>query len=183
MNLKYFFYSLFLSAIITVSACTNSQKSNSSTVIETTQKEKLDTADARLAHDISVFCTLQIKTATLAQTQATTQKVKDFGKQNTEIYSRLNNDLNRISESYKINLPATLSEKDNGNLNQLSAIKGASFDHAYLLEMLKFHNIMIREINAAKNIQCVPLKMFVVRNQGAIIKQAYALSDLKEQTP
>lgn len=62
-------------------------------------------------------------------------------------------------------------------------MKKSAFDHVYLLQMLKDHNATIREMNAAKNIQCAPLKTFVLSNQAAIIKQAYALAALKETTP
>ncbi|RYE22752.1 MAG: DUF4142 domain-containing protein [Sphingobacteriaceae bacterium] len=91
--------------------------------------------------------------------------------------------LNRVSENYAVALPASLSATATKELQDLKAIKEASFDHAYLLQMLKDHNKMIRENNAAKHIQCMPVKLFVVSYQGTILKQAYALADLKGQTP
>lgn len=96
---------------------------------------------------------------------------------------QLNKNLNRIAESYQVRLPAALSVTSENNFKDLKRVKGASFDHAYLLQMLKDHNGMIRRINAAKNIQCFPIKLFVISNQVAIIKTAYVLSDLKDQTP
>ncbi len=146
-------------------------------------KEPIDTADTRLANDLSVFCTSQINAARLAATKASTQKVKAFAKQNMQLYTELGNHLNQISEDYKIKLTAAPYATSKENLQHLNDIKGPSFDHAYLLQMLKDHNTMIREYNAAKNIQCVPLKTFVLSNQSTIIKQAYALSDLKDKTP
>ncbi|MGI4021549.1 MAG: DUF4142 domain-containing protein [Janthinobacterium lividum] len=146
-------------------------------------KQAIDTADTRLANDLSIFCTSQVQAAQLAQAKASTQKVKKFAKENEEIYKKLDVSLNRISENYMVSLPAPSSATATKNIQDLKAIKGASLDHAYLLQMLKDHNRMIREINAAKHIQCVPVKMFVVSYQSTIIRQAYALSDLKEQTP
>lgn len=129
------------------------------------------------------FVNSQVEAAQLAANKASTQNVKVFAKQNAQLYSGLSNYLNQISENYTVKLPAELSATAKENLQNLEAIKGPSFDHAYLLQMLKDHNTMIREYNAAKNIQCVPLKTFVLSNQSTIIKQAYALSDLKDKTP
>ena len=166
-------------------ACSGPGKNNSadSTALNNSTKQPIDTADTRLANDLSIFCTSQINAAQLAETKATTAKVKAFAKQTVYLYTRLNIKLNLISENYDIKLPAELNHAAKENYQHLKDIKGASFDHEYLLQMLKQHNAMIREYNAAKNIQCVPLKMFVASNQGDIIKNAYALSDLKDQTP
>lgn len=147
------------------------------------KKKAIDTSDTRLANDLSIFCTSQINAAQLAETKALTSKVKAFAEQMKEQYMQLNKNLNRIAESYQVRLPAALSVTSENNFKDLKRVKGASFDHAYLLQMLKDHNGMIRRINAAKNIQCFPIKLFVISNQAAIIKTAYVLSDLKDQTP
>jgi len=166
-------------------SCSGTGKTNSadSTAATASSKQPIDTADIRLAKDLSVFCISQIEAAKLAETKASTKNVKTFAKQNEHLYTELGNHLNHISEEYAIKLPAEASATSKENFQSLKAIKGESFDHAYLLQMLKQHNAVIREYNAAKNIQCIPLKMFVGSNQAAIIKQAYVLSDLKDQTP
>jgi len=166
-------------------ACSGTGKNTSgdSTATTASAKQPIDTADTRLAKDLSVFCVSQIEAAKLAETKASTKNVKTFAKQNEQLYTELSNHLNHISEEYAIKLPAEASATSKENFQILKAIKGASFDHAYLLCMLKDHNAIIREYNAAKTIQCIPLKMFVGSNQAAIIKQAYAISDLKDKTP
>jgi putative membrane protein len=180
-----FYIALIALASIGIYSCSGSGKNaaTESTAQNEVKKDALDTADLHLANDLSVFCTNQVNAAKLAQTKASTQKVKKFGKEMAELYTQLNTRLNVVAETFNITLPAAVPAVATEKIEQLSGIKGASFDHEYLLQMLKQHNITIREINAAKNIKCIPLKMFVVSNQGAIIKQAYALSALKEQTP
>lgn len=179
--MKYSFYHPFLILMLIICSC--KQKNNSASTTSATQKQPLDTADTRLANDLSIFCTNQIKAAQLASKKASTQKVKAFGKETAQLYTQLSTNLNRISEKYNIELPAAATPASAKKYADLSAIKEASFDHAYLLQMLKQHNAIIREYNAAKNIQCFPLKLFVVSYQSAIIKQAYATSDLKDKTP
>ncbi len=144
-------------------------------------KKPIDTADVRLAKDLSVFCTFQVNAGSLASTKASTQKVKDFGKQSVVLYTRLSNNLNSLAEEFDIKLPAAATTVSTENMQKLTGLKKA-FDHAYLLQILKQHNATIREINTAKNIQCMPLKQFVISNQADIIKQAYAISDLKDKT-
>lgn len=182
--MKYSFYCLFFVLLMTVYSCTNNQQKNSSAAEDqSSQKEVIDTADTRLAKDLSVFCTTQIEAGKMAVTKASTQKVKEFGKQSVDLYSDLSRRLNSLSERYAIQLPAAATSASTEKLQKLKVIKGSSFDHAYLLQMLKDHNATIREINAAKNIQTISLKAFTTSNQAAIIKQAYALSDLKDKTP
>ncbi|MVN22104.1 DUF4142 domain-containing protein [Mucilaginibacter arboris] len=184
MKYKLHLFSAFLISI-GFYACSGSGKNASadSTAQNASTKQPMDTADTRLANDLSLFCTNQVNEAQLATTKASTQKVKEFAKQAIELYNGLNKNLNHVSEDYAVKLPAAATPAITESLQKLSAVKGASFDHAYLLQTLKQHNAMIREYNAAKNIQCIPLKMFVGSNQAAIIKQAYAISALKDETP
>lgn len=179
--MKYCFYCLFFVSILSIFSCTNNHQNTTAATLPS--KQKLDTADARLANDLSMFCTTQVQAAQLVQTKTTAQKVKGLAKQNEQLYTTMGNYLNNVSVGYNIKLPSALSPEAEKNFTDLKVIKTASLDHAYLLQMLKDHNRIIRKTNAAKNIQCVPLKMFVVSNQAAIIKQAYALADLKDETP
>ncbi|MEX8548359.1 MAG: DUF4142 domain-containing protein [Mucilaginibacter sp.] len=183
--MKNSFLILFIALIATgfYSCSGNGKNASTDSTATTSAKQPMDTADTHLAKDLSIFCNNQVEAAKLAQTKASTQKVKTFAKQNEQLYAQLSNHLNQISESYNIKLPAEQSATAQKNLQDLKAVKGSSLDHAYLLRMLKDHNATIREYNAAKNIQCIPLKMFVGSNQAAIIKQAYAISDLKDKTP
>lgn len=177
---------IFLIALMATEfyGCSGTGKNTSSDSTATTSaKQPIDTADTRLAKDLSIFCNTQIEASKLAETKASTKNVKTFAKENEQLYTGLSNNLNQISETYAVKLPAELSAIAKENMQKLKAIKRASFDHAYLLQILKDHNAMIREYNAAKNIQCIPLKIFVGSNQAAIIKQAYAISDLKDKTP
>jgi len=181
---KTFYISLTAVVLIAFYGCSGTGKSNAadSSTNKGSKKEAVDTADARLANDLSIFCTSQVNAAQLAETKASTSKVKAFAKQNALLYKELGNHLNQVSETFNIKLPAGQSAKSKENFRDLDGIKGASFDHAYLLQMLKDHNIMIRENNASKNVKCFPIKLFVISNQAAIIRQAYALADLKDQT-
>lgn len=180
--MKYCFYCLFLCVMLIQVSCSNNQQSSSSAT-KTSAKKQLDTADLRLANDLSVFFTNQVQTAKLVEIKTTNKTVGNLTKQNEELYATMSNRLNNLSEEYNIELPAKLAADAEKNLVNLRVAKLALLDHAYLLQMLKDHNIIIRETNAAKNIQCVPLKTFVLSNQSAIIKQAYALSALKDATP
>lgn len=182
--MKYFFYPLFFMLMMAAVSCSNHPQNNNNTASDTSaQKQAIDTADTRLAKDFSVFITTQIQTSKLAETKSSNQKVKDFALKTVELYNRLNNRLNNISIEYQIKLPAELTSTAKSQIQDLKDIKSSSFDHDYLLQMLKQHNVMIREFNAARNINCVPLKVFSVSYQSDIIKHAYATSDLKDQTP
>ena len=180
--MKYCFYLLFFGVMLSQVSCSNKQQKSSSAT-QISAKKQLDTADAHLATDLSVFFTSQVQAAKLIETKSTNKKVTDLASQNEQLYTQLSTRLNTLSDEYAIVLPAKPADQAGKNLVSLRAAKLSLLDHAYLLQMLKDHNVMIREINAAKNTQCVPLKAFVLSNQADIIKQAYALSALKDETP
>ncbi|RYE32794.1 MAG: DUF4142 domain-containing protein [Sphingobacteriaceae bacterium] len=179
--MKYCFYCLFFVVMLVQISCNNNQQNQSASA--NPAKKQLDTADLRLANDLSVFFTSQIQAAKLVEVKTTNKTVGDLARENEQLYTTMSNRLNNLSQEYNIQLPAKPTESAEKNLVVLRAKKLAMLDHAYLLQMLKDHNIAIRETNAAKNIQCLPLKAFVLSNQSAIIKQAYALSALKDATP
>lgn len=179
--MKYFFYCLFFGVLLIQVSCNNKPQSSSSATTST--KKQLDTVDTRLATDLSVFFNSQIQSAKLLEIKSTNKKVVELARQNEQLYTQMSNRLNGLSDEYEISLPAKPSAIAEKNLVVLRVTKLGLLDHAYLLQMLKDHNITIRETNVAKNIQCVPLKTFVLSNQAAIIKQAYALSALKDETP
>lgn len=160
--MKYCFYCLFFVSMLVGFSCTNNHQNTTAATLPS--KQKLDTADARLANDLSTFCTTQVQAAQLVRTKTTAQKVKDLAKQNEQLYTTMGNYLNNVSEEYAIKLPAALSPDADKKLSDFKSIKTALLAHAYLLKMLKDHNATIREMNAAKNIQCAPLKTFVLSN-------------------
>ncbi len=173
------FYCLFFVSMLIGISCTNNHQ-NASTTIE---KQNLDTADERLARNLDIFCFDQVVIGEIASRISTNKAVKDFSKHNVNLYKGLGNILTPILVKYNIKLSVTTSDNLKIKVQKLKEIQRKSFAHAYLLQMLKDHNAIIRETNAAKNIQCAPLKTFVISNQAAIIKQAYALSALKDATP
>lgn len=180
-----FYIALIALASIMFYSCSGSGRNTAtdSTAQIEVKKEAIDTADQRLARNLSLFCSHQIIAGKVASTKASNQKVKKLGKQTVELYTKLSTSLDPILIRYNIKFSVATTENSKAKIQKLSAIKEASFDHEYLLQMLKQHNIIIHEINATKNIQCILLKMFVGSNQVAIIKQAYAISDLKDKTP
>lgn len=56
--MKYCFYCLFFVSMLSIFSCSNNHQN---TIAKTsTQKQPLDTADARLAISLSLFCTKQV---------------------------------------------------------------------------------------------------------------------------
>ena len=179
--MKSIFFSAGIIICLSILSCSNSTQTNSQTADSAGNRQAIDTADTHLAKDFSIFFQTQTEASKLALQKAQSTKVKSFAKQTIDLYQGAGSKLNQISAEYAVNLPAGLSATAKAKLKDLADTKGSYFDNAYLLMMLKQHNIMIREFNAAKNIQCTPLKLFNLSNQSDIIKSAYAIADLKDK--
>lgn len=90
----------------------------------------------------------EVKLGQLAQEKGSSQAVKDFGKRMVEDHSAANEKLKTVASREKIEVPATLSKKDQKTYDQLSQLSGDAFDKAYAKDMVKDHQ---HDISAFKD--------------------------------
>lgn len=81
----------------------------------------------------------EVKLGELAQTNAESQDVKDFGSQMIKDHGQANTDLEPIAKSHDIAFPAEASEKQKMEYDKLSQLKGAAFDKAYIADAVEDH--------------------------------------------
>ena len=75
----------------------------------------------------------------LAQQNADSQQVKDFGQKMVTDHSAANQELQQIAQQENLTLPTEPDSKDQALQKRLSAMKGSAFDAAYARDMVKDH--------------------------------------------
>jgi len=90
----------------------------------------------------------EVQLGQLAEQNAQSQDVKNFGKKMVEDHSRANDQLKEIAKENNVTLPAKLDVKDEATLQRLSKLHGEAFDKAYMKDMVADHK---KDIAAFRN--------------------------------
>jgi putative membrane protein len=82
---------------------------------------------------------MEVRLGELAQQQAKSTNVKDFGQRMVEDHGQANDKLKQIAEQKGIELPQDLSEDAQATYEELQKKSGVEFDQAYVDEMVSDH--------------------------------------------
>lgn len=96
-------------------------------------------ADQQFAEKAAQGNTLEVELGTLAQEQAESEEVKEFGRQLVEDHSQAQEELAQAAAEMGIELPAGLSAQGEETKQKLSQLSGSDFDRAYMEEMVSDH--------------------------------------------
>jgi len=87
----------------------------------------------------------EVEFGKLAERNAQSQEVKDFGKRMVDDHSKANDELNQIASQAGAALPTGLSTSDNTTKEHLSKMQGDAFDKAYVRHMVADHQQDVSE--------------------------------------
>jgi putative membrane protein len=125
---------------------------------------------------------LEVQTGQLAQSQATSQDVKDFGSKMVEDHGKANDELKGIASSKGIEIPSSLDAKHQKMVDDLKAKSGKDFDDAYLALMTKAHSmddkLFMKEASSGKD---ADLKAFADKTDKTIKMHISMLNDVKSK--
>ena len=103
----------------------------------------------------------EVKLGQLAVDKASNPDVKEFGQRMIDDHTKANDQLKSICSAENMTPPADIDAKDQATYDKLSKLSGAAFDKAYIKDMVKDHEMDIkefqREANSGKDAQ---LKQF-----------------------
>jgi|SRR5215472_5532767 len=135
MTARYRFALLVFAACVVASAFSFAQTSSTATK----STGKLSANDQKFLHKAAEGGIAQVEFGKLAEQNAQSQDVKDFGKRMVDDHSRANDELQQIAAQQGATLPSGLSSSDNTTKEHLSKMKGDSFDKAYMRHMVVDH--------------------------------------------
>lgn len=136
-------------------ACGNREtKTDSMETTEEVNKRLDDTVledDAEFAAEAAEGGMLEVQLGELAQTNATSPKVKEFGQTMVTDHGKANEELKNLAQKKNIALPAALGTEKMKIYDDLKAKKGNEFDKAYIDHMIKDHEEDIEAFREESN--------------------------------
>jgi len=122
---------------------------------------RLGSADHSWVMKAAVGGMAEVELGKLAQSQGSSDAVKQFGKRMVDDHSKANDELSQIASRKGITLPTSLDAKHQATRDRLSKLSGAAFDRAYMDDMVKDHREDVAEFKKeASNGQDADLKAF-----------------------
>jgi putative membrane protein len=82
---------------------------------------------------------MEVELGRHAATQASSDRVKDFGRRMVADHEEANDDLKQVAQRDSITLPATMSKHDRQEVDRLTKLHGPAFDRAYMEAMVADH--------------------------------------------
>ena len=99
----------------------------------------VDKDDANFAVDAANGGMTEIAASQVAQTSASSQRVKDFAAMMVQDHTKAGDELKKIAAAKSITLPSAISDKNQKEVDGLGKKTGADFDKAYIKLMLDDH--------------------------------------------
>jgi putative membrane protein len=96
-------------------------------------------ADSSFLKDATEGGIMEVKLGQLAQTNASSQAVKDFGQRMVTDHGRMDNDVKMVASRENVSLPTSESMLQKMTYERLSHKTGVDFDKAYIEDMVKDH--------------------------------------------
>lgn len=102
-------------------------------------------ADRAFAQKAAIGGMVEVELGKLAQQKAASDEVKQFGARMVQDHSKANDELKQIASTKGLQLPQSLDAKHQKDVDRLQKMSGASFDRAYMSDMLDDHKQDIAE--------------------------------------
>jgi len=112
---------------------------------ETSSMAKVPAADKAFMTKAAQGGLAEVQLGQLAQDKASSNDVKEFGKQIVDDHSKANDQLKSIASQKGVTLPTDLSAKDKAEKDRLSKLSGDQFDKAYMRHMVQDHTKDVSE--------------------------------------
>jgi len=104
-----------------------------------TQNHKLSGRDKSFAMEAAMGGMAEVELGKLAQQNAQSDDVKQFGSRMVQDHTNANQQLMPILSAKDVTVPQQPAEKDRKTYDRLSKMRGAEFDRAYMRDMVQDH--------------------------------------------
>jgi putative membrane protein len=126
-------------------------------------------ADTKFANDAAIGGLMEVELGKIAEKNATSPQVKEFGAMMVTDHGKANEELKGIAAGKGIQIPAELPKAKQAMVEKLSKVTGEEFDKTYVADMVKDHKKDLAEFQkAAKNLDDPQLKAFAEKGTGMI---------------
>src|SRR5690349_14785651 len=105
----------------------------------------LSAADHKFVTDAAEGGMAEVQLGQLAVSKATNPDVKNFGQKMVDDHSKANDQLKSTATGEGVTLPASIGSKNQAIYDRLNKLSGAAFDKAYVQQMVKDHEMDVKE--------------------------------------
>ena len=126
--------------------------------------DRMNSSDSRWLTKAAQGGMAEVALGQLAQSNASSPDVKQFGERMVNDHSKANEELTRLASEKGITLPSGLDARSQATKDRLSKLKGAAFDRAYMADMVNDHRADVSEFQKEANSgQDADLKAFAAK--------------------
>ena len=125
---------------------------------------------------------MEVQLGQLAKTHAASQAVKDFGAMMVRDHSKANEELKAVAAKNNVTIPATLDNKFQKHIDDLSKKNGADFDKDYMSMMVDDHqdDIKMFEKCAKNEDEKADVKTFAAKTLPVLYKHLDQAKKVKD---
>jgi len=139
------------------------------------------TSDKKFVMDAATGGMAEVQLGKLAADKATNPDVKQFGQRMADDHSKANDELKALASKESIDLPASLDAKHQATVDRLSKLSGADFDKAYVKEMVKDHDMDVKEFQKeAQNGQNTSVRDFASKTLPTLQEHQKMIHDINK---
>ncbi|MBF9255533.1 DUF4142 domain-containing protein [Pontibacter sp. 172403-2] len=180
---------LMLAAMLFGAVSCNQKEGAVEEAQETNEQKFEDTAVEETKDDVSEFMTkaasggmMEVQLGQLAQENAASQEVKDFGKMMVDDHTKANEELKALAAQKNITLPDSMGQEQMDHVQELQGKTGAEFDQAYMSLMVEDHQEDIDLFKeAAQDLEDPDVKAFASKTVPVLqhhLERAQAVNDV-----
>ncbi len=108
-------------------------------------KGNLSSADHKFVTDAAEGGMAEVQLGQLAVSKATNSDVKNFAQRMIDDHSKANDQLKSTASGQGVTLPTSVGTKNQAIYDRLNKLSGAAFDKAYVEQMVKDHEMDVKE--------------------------------------
>ncbi|HYC29645.1 MAG TPA: DUF4142 domain-containing protein [Chitinophagaceae bacterium] len=125
---------------------------------------------------------MEVQLGEMAQRNASSQAVKDFGSRMVTDHTKANNELKALADARNVQLPTVLEGQHREHVNDLGKKSGADFDKAYMDMMVDDHNEDVDEFEkASNNLKDDGIKAFAAKTLPVLRSHLEAAKNVQQQ--
>jgi putative membrane protein len=137
--------------LIAVPAVVSAQTPTRRDAAKDSSTSKMARADEKFMKEAAAGNLAEVKLGELAQQQAASDSVKEFGKRMATDHQKAYDELKQLASQKGAAVPTTLDRSHQAVYDRLAKLNGAAFDRAYMKDMVKDHDKDVKAFQKEAN--------------------------------
>jgi putative membrane protein len=137
--------------LIAVPAVVSAQTPTRRDAAKDSSTSKMARADEKFMKEAAAGNLAEVKLGELAQQQAASDSVKEFGKRMATDHQKAYDELKQLASQKGAAVPMTLDRSHQAVYDRLAKLNGAAFDRAYMKDMVKDHDKDVKAFQKEAN--------------------------------